>query len=191
MTPKIPVTAPRLDASDIAAAVRVLRSGHLVQGPEVAAFEEEFADLVDGRYCVAVNSGTSALWLTLLALGIEPGDEVIIPSFTFAATAAAVRLTGATPVFADIDPITFCLAPDAVAAAVTPRTTAVIPSTSSATPPPCMPSPPSPPATTSSWSRTRPRLTAQPWPAAQSAPWAPQAASASTQPRTCRPSKAD
>ncbi|MFD9605289.1 DegT/DnrJ/EryC1/StrS family aminotransferase [Streptomyces sp. NPDC056441] len=126
-TPLIPVAAPRLDAADIAAAVRVLESGHLVQGPEVAAFEAEFADLVDGRHCIAVNSGTSALWLTLLALGIGPGDEVIVPSFTFAATAAAVRLTGATAVFADITPDTFCLDPDAVRAAITPHTTAVIP----------------------------------------------------------------
>ncbi|MFF9593821.1 DegT/DnrJ/EryC1/StrS family aminotransferase [Streptomyces sp. NPDC014646] len=126
-TPPIPVAAPRLDATDIAAAIRVLESGHLVQGAEVAAFEAEFADLVDGRHCIAVNSGTSALWLTLLALGIGPGQEVIVPSFTFAATAAAVRLTGATPVFADITPDTFCLDPDAVRAAITPRTTAVIP----------------------------------------------------------------
>ncbi|WP_331753951.1 DegT/DnrJ/EryC1/StrS family aminotransferase [Streptomyces sp. NBC_00826] len=126
-TPPIPVAAPRLDEADIAAAVRVLESGHLVQGPEVAAFEDEFADLVDGHSCIAVNSGTSALWLTLLALGIGPGDEVIVPSFTFAATAAAVRLTGAVPVFADITPDTFCLDPDAVRAAITPRTAAVIP----------------------------------------------------------------
>jgi perosamine synthetase len=70
---------PHLDAADIAAAVRVLSSGHLVQGPEVAAFEDEFAELVAGRHCIAVNSGTSALWLTLLGLGIGPGDEVIGP----------------------------------------------------------------------------------------------------------------
>jgi perosamine synthetase len=123
----IPVAAPHLDATDIAAAVRVLCSGHLVQGAEVAAFEDEFAELVERRHCVAVNSGSSALWLTLLALGIGPGDEVIVPSFTFAATAAAVRLTGATTVFADINPGTFCLDPDAVRAAITPRTAAIIP----------------------------------------------------------------
>lgn len=92
----IPLAQPRLDEDEIAAAIRVLRSGHLVQGPEVAIFEREFAALVDGRDCVAVNSGTSALWLSLLALGIGPGDEVIVPSFTFTATAAAVCLTGAT-----------------------------------------------------------------------------------------------
>jgi dTDP-4-amino-4,6-dideoxygalactose transaminase len=122
----IPAAAPQLDAADIAAAVRVLRSGHLVQGTEVAAFEDEFAALVDGRHCIAVSSGSSALWLTILGLGIGPGDEVIVPSFTFAATAAAVRLTGATVVFADITPGTFCLDPSAVQAAITPRTAAVI-----------------------------------------------------------------
>ncbi|GAA4693687.1 DegT/DnrJ/EryC1/StrS family aminotransferase [Phytohabitans rumicis] len=99
----------------------------VVQGPEVAAFEQEFADLVDGRHCVAVNSGTSALQLTLLGLGIGPGDEVIAPSFSFAASANAVRLVGAEPVFVDIEPGSFCLDPDAVAAAVGPRTAAIMP----------------------------------------------------------------
>ena len=81
------------------------RSGMVAQGPEVAAFEQEFGDqLVDGRTCVAVNSGTSGLHLGLLAAGIGPGDEVIVPSFTFAATANSVALTGATPVFVDIEP---------------------------------------------------------------------------------------
>jgi dTDP-4-amino-4,6-dideoxygalactose transaminase len=96
-------------------------------GPEVASFEAEFAQLVDGRHCVAVNSGTSALHLALLAAGVGPGDEVIVPSFTFAATANAVVLAGAVPVFADIEPEYFCLDPDAVEAAVTARTAAVIP----------------------------------------------------------------
>ena len=83
---------------------------------------------MDGRHCVAVSSRTTALWLSLLALGIGPGDEVIVPSFTFAATAGTVALAGAVPVFADIDPVTFCLDPAAVAAAaITPRTAAVVP----------------------------------------------------------------
>ena len=112
---------------EVAAVLGVLRSGRLVQGQEVAAFEDEFAALVGGRTCVAVNSGTSALHLGLLAAGIGPGDEVVVPSFTFAATANAVVMTGATPVFADIEPATFSLDPDAVAAAVTARTAAVIP----------------------------------------------------------------
>ncbi|NMO50697.1 DegT/DnrJ/EryC1/StrS family aminotransferase [Actinoplanes sp. TBRC 11911] len=126
MTP-IAVAAPTLDDTEIAAAVRVLRSGALVQGSEVAAFEDEFSAHVDGRHCIAVSSGTTALWLSLLGLGIGPGDEVIVPSFTFAATAAAVRLTGADCVFADIDPHTYCLDPATAAAAITARTAAIIP----------------------------------------------------------------
>jgi dTDP-4-amino-4,6-dideoxygalactose transaminase len=113
--------------AEIEAAVRVLRSGMVVQGPEVAAFEQEFSALVNGRHCVAVNSGTSALQLTLMALNIKPGDEVIVPSFSFAASANAVRLVGATPVFVDIEPGTFCMDPRAAAAAVTPRTVAIMP----------------------------------------------------------------
>lgn len=105
----------------------VLASGGLAQGPQVAGFEEEFAAVVAGRHCVAVNSGTSALHLALLAVGVKPGDEVIVPSFTFAATANSVRLAGATPVFVDIEPGSFCIDPVAVEAAVTPRTRAVMP----------------------------------------------------------------
>ncbi|GLW45657.1 aminotransferase DegT [Streptomyces sp. NBRC 14336] len=123
----VPAARPVVDEEEIGAVVRVLRGGHVVQGPEVRAFEEEFSALVGGRHCVAVNSGTSALQLTLMALGIGPGDEVIVPSFSFAATANAVRLAGADVVFADIDATTFCLDPDAVEAAVTPRTAAVLP----------------------------------------------------------------
>jgi len=127
MNSMIPVAKPVLGDAEIAAAVRVLRSGALVQGAEVAAFETEFSSMVEGRHCIAVNSGTTALWLSLLGLGIGPGDEVIVPSFTFAATAAAVRLVGATCVFADIDPDTYCIDPAAAAAAVTSRTAAIIP----------------------------------------------------------------
>ncbi|MFI5533448.1 DegT/DnrJ/EryC1/StrS family aminotransferase [Kitasatospora sp. NPDC051853] len=123
----VPVARPVIGDEEIAAAVRVLRSGSVVQGPEVAAFEREFADLVDGRECVAVNSGTSALHLALLALGIGPGDEVVVPSFSFAATANAVRLAGAEPVFADIEPGSFGLDPAAAAAAIGPRTAALLP----------------------------------------------------------------
>jgi dTDP-4-amino-4,6-dideoxygalactose transaminase len=123
----IPPARPVIGEREIEAAVRVLRSGMVVQGPEVAAFEAEFAELVEGRHCVAVNSGTSALQLTLMAMGLGPGDEVIVPSFSFAASANAVRLVGAEPVFADIERDTFCLDPDAVAAAVGPRTAAIMP----------------------------------------------------------------
>jgi dTDP-4-amino-4,6-dideoxygalactose transaminase len=123
----IPAARPVIGEEEIAAAVRVLRGGMVVQGPEVAAFEDEFSVLVDDRHCVAVNSGTSALYLTLLALDLRPGDEVIVPSFSFAATANAVRLAGAVPVFADIEPDSFCLDPAAVAAAITSRTVAIMP----------------------------------------------------------------
>ncbi|MGN9777454.1 DegT/DnrJ/EryC1/StrS family aminotransferase [Micromonospora sp. H33] len=123
----IPPAKPVIGEAEIEAAVRVLRSGLVVQGPEVAAFEEEFGELVSGRHCVAVNSGTSALQLTLMALGFGPGDEIIVPSFSFAASANAVRLVGAEPVFVDIEPGSFCLDPEAVAAAVTPRTVAIMP----------------------------------------------------------------
>jgi perosamine synthetase len=118
---------PVVGEDEIEAAVRVLRSGMVVQGPEVAAFEEEFSGLVDGRHCVAVNSGTSALHLSLLAAGIKPGDEVIVPSFSFAATANAVRLAGGEPVFVDIEPAHFTMDPAAVTAAVGPRTAAIMP----------------------------------------------------------------
>jgi dTDP-4-amino-4,6-dideoxygalactose transaminase len=126
--PTIPVASPLVGDEERREVDRVLASGMLSQGPEVAAFEQEFADaLVDGRTCVALNSGTSAAHLGLLACGIGPGDEVVIPSFTFAATANAVALTGATPVFADVDPDQMCLDPAAVEAVVTPRTTALMP----------------------------------------------------------------
>ncbi|MDO5498860.1 MAG: DegT/DnrJ/EryC1/StrS family aminotransferase [Propionibacteriaceae bacterium] len=123
----MPVVKPLIGDAEHQAVAAVIASGHLVQGAQVEAFETEFAELVDGRPCVAVSSGTSALHLALLASGIGPGDEVIVPSFTFAATANAVCLTGAHPVFADIDPGTFCLDPEAVADAVTPRTAAIMP----------------------------------------------------------------
>ncbi|MFF4095227.1 DegT/DnrJ/EryC1/StrS family aminotransferase [Streptomyces sp. NPDC001834] len=123
----IRAAAPVIAEDEIEAAVRVLRGGMVAQGPEVAAFEEEFSQIVDGRHCVAVNSGTSALHLSLVALGIGPGDEVIVPSFTFAATANAVRLAGATPVFVDIERDSFCLSPQAAEAAITPRTAAIMP----------------------------------------------------------------
>jgi perosamine synthetase len=123
----IPAARPLIGEAEIEAAVRVLRSGAVVQGPEVAAFEQEFSALVAGRHCVAVNSGTSALHLALLALGIGPADEVVVPSFSFAASANAVRLAGAEPVFADIDPVTFCVDPAAVQAAIGPRTAAIMP----------------------------------------------------------------
>ena len=123
----IAAAMPLIGDEERAAVDRVLASGMLAQGPEVAAFEAEFSVLVGGLHCIAVNSGTSALHLGLAAAGIGRGDEVIVPSFTFAATANSVALTGATPVFADIEPDFFCLDPSAVEAAITRRTAAIMP----------------------------------------------------------------
>ena len=124
----IPPARPIIGDEERAAVDRVMRSGMLAQGPEVAAFEQEFAEHFGlGRACVAVNSGTSGLHLGLLASGIGRGQEVIVPSFTFAATANSVALTGATPVFADIDPATFCLDAGSVESAITERTAAIMP----------------------------------------------------------------
>jgi perosamine synthetase len=127
-TGTIPAAKPIIGDEERAAVDRVLRSGMIAQGPEVAAFEQEFADaLVGCRTTVAVSSGTTGLHLGLLAAGVGPGDEVIVPSFTFAATANSVALTGATPVFADIEPDYFGLAPAAVEAVVTARTVGIMP----------------------------------------------------------------
>ncbi|WP_323100613.1 DegT/DnrJ/EryC1/StrS aminotransferase family protein [Intrasporangium sp. YIM S08009] len=128
MQPFIPPAKPIIGDEEREAVDRVMRSGMLAQGPEVAAFEREFAEHFSlGRACVAVNSGTSGQHLGLLACGVGPGDEVIVPSFTFAATANSVALTGATPVFADIDADDFCLSHTAVEAAVTERTVGIMP----------------------------------------------------------------
>jgi dTDP-4-amino-4,6-dideoxygalactose transaminase len=124
----IPAALPIIGDAEREAVDRVLRAGMLAQGPEVAAFESEFSEqVVNDHHCIAVNSGTSALHLSLLAAGIGPGDEVIVPSFTFAATANSVAMTGATPVFADVEADYFSLDPEAVKAAITPRTAAVMP----------------------------------------------------------------
>ena len=124
----IPPAKPLIGDEEREAVDRVLRSGMVAQGPEVAAFEREFADhFVAGRPVVAVNSGTSGLHLGLLAAGVGPGDEVIVPSFTFAATGNSVALAGAVPVFADIDPVTFTLDPASVRASITERTKGIMP----------------------------------------------------------------
>lgn len=127
-TPLIPAAKPLIGRAERKAVDRVLRSGMIAQGPEVAAFEAEFgAHFVQGRVCVAVNSGTAGQHLGQLAAGIGPGDEVIVPSFTFAATGNSVALTGATPVFVDIEPETFGLDPAAVEKAITKKTRAIMP----------------------------------------------------------------
>ena len=123
----IPAAKPIIGDDEREAVDRVLRSGMLAQGPEVAAFEEEFSAHVGGRHCVAMNSGTSALHLGFIAAGIERGDEVIVPSFSFAATANSVVLAGGVPVFADIDPKTFNMDPDHVESLITKKTKAIMP----------------------------------------------------------------
>ena len=123
----IPAAKPLIGAEEREAVDRVLQSGMLAQGSEVAAFESEFSAIVGNRHCIAVNSGTSGLHMALEALGLDTGDEVIVPSFTFAATANSVALTGATPVFVDIDPQTFNIDPKAIEAAITPKTKAIQP----------------------------------------------------------------
>lgn len=124
----IPPAKPLIGDEEREAVDRVMRSGMIAQGPEVASFEQEFSTHFGlDRACVAVNSGTSGLHLGLLSSGVKAGDEVIVPSFTFAATANSVALTGATPVFADIDPGSFCLDPASVEASITERTVAIMP----------------------------------------------------------------
>lgn len=124
----IPAARPIIGDEERLAVDAVLASGQLAQGTEVAKFETEFSEvLVDGRPSVAVNSGTAGLHLGLLASGIGPGDEVIVPSFTFAATANSVALTGATPVFADIELDHYCLSPESVKSAITSRTAGILP----------------------------------------------------------------
>ena len=108
------------------AIVRVLDSGRYILGPEVSAFEREFADYCGCEHAIAVANGTDAITIALRAMGVGPGDEVVVPSFTFYASAEAIPPTGATPVFCDIDPDTYCVTADTVRAVLTPRTRAVI-----------------------------------------------------------------
>jgi len=108
---QVPVARPMLGEEEIAAVADVLRSGMLAQGKVTAAFEEAFAEYCGAAHAVAVNSGTAALHAVLLASGIGPGDSVIVPSFSFIATATCVSMCGATPLFADVDPRTFNIDP--------------------------------------------------------------------------------
>src|SRR4051794_38814026 len=120
-TPLLPLRA-RIDE-----AIRgVLDDSRYILGPNVAAFEQEFAAYLGARHAVGVANGTDALTIALRAMGVGPGDEVVVPSFSFYASAEAVPPTGARPVFCDVDPETYVVTPEAVRAAVTPRTKAVI-----------------------------------------------------------------
>lgn len=123
----IPLAKPQLGPEETAAVVEVLESGMLASGQRVEQFESAFADAIGIEFAVAVGSGTAALHLSLLAMGVGEGDEVIVPSFTFAASANSIRMTGATPVFADIDPSDYTIHAAAIEPLIGSRTRAVMP----------------------------------------------------------------
>jgi dTDP-4-amino-4,6-dideoxygalactose transaminase len=129
MIPLVDLTAQyhSIQAEIDSAIHQVLESGHFILGPNVTALEQEVAAYLGVRHGVGVASGTDALVIALRALGIGPHDEVIVPAYTFFATAGAVMMVGARPVFVDIDPHTFCLSIEQVAARITPKTKAIIP----------------------------------------------------------------
>ena len=122
----IPVARPWMEEQEAAAARRAILSGWVTQGPEVAAFEREFAEAVGAAHACAVSSCTTALHLALVALGVGAGDEVVTVSHSFIATTNAIRYCGATPVFVDIDPVTLNIDPALVEAAIGPRTKAIL-----------------------------------------------------------------
>jgi len=128
---KILINKPFLDEKEIHAAERVLRSGILTSksgsGSNVLRFEKAFSKFIGSKYSIALNSGTAALHSSLVAAGIGKNDEVIVPSFTFVATAEMVAFAGARPVFTDIDPKTYCINPTKVEEVITSRTKAIIP----------------------------------------------------------------
>ncbi len=124
---RISIAQPQISDEEVAEVSRVLRSGMIASGPETKLFEEEFARFVGTKYACAVNNGTSALSLSLSALGIGPGDEVITTPLTFVATANSILSCGARPVFADIEEDCFNLSPDSVMGAITERTRAIMP----------------------------------------------------------------
>jgi perosamine synthetase len=127
----IPINLPQIGEEEVQAVVKVLRSGMLTSGlgmgPMVSRFETDYARFFDSKHAVAVNTGTAALHAALMAVGVRQGDEVILPSFTFVATAEAVVLSGAKPVFADIDPDTYNLSPEAAEKLITKKTKAILP----------------------------------------------------------------
>ena len=126
MAIRIPLSSPDIDENDIAAVVAVLRSSRLSLGPVLEDFERKFADYLEIPHAVATSSGTAGLHLSLLALGIGAGDEVIIPSFTFIAAANAIRYVGAVPVFVDVEAVTLNMDPSLVERLITPRTKALM-----------------------------------------------------------------
>ena len=125
--PRIPLAVPDLTGNELDYVTDAVRSSWISSiGPYIDRFEDEFARACGTRAALSVCNGTAALHIALLALGVGPGDEVIVPSLTYIATANAVRYTGAEPVFADVDPATWCLDSERVAAAVTPRTRGIV-----------------------------------------------------------------
>lgn len=124
--PFVPYGRQVIDDADVAAVVNVLRGDWLTTGPTVVEFENKFAEFVGARHAVAVSSGTAALHLAMMAAGVGPGDEVIVPALTFVASANAARYVGATVVFADIDEHSFVIDTAEVARLVTPRTKAIV-----------------------------------------------------------------
>jgi perosamine synthetase len=122
----VPVARPHLGQEEVSAAGRAILSGWVTQGPEVAAFEQEFAAYVGSPFACAVSSGTTALHLALLAVGVRPGDEVITVSHSYIATANSIRYCGARPVFVDIDPATFNIDPGKIEPAISERTRAIL-----------------------------------------------------------------
>jgi len=127
--PFLPFARPDIGDAEIAAVTEALRSGWVTTGPKARAFEQAFTDYLGGNglHSIAVNSATAGLHLALEALGIGPGDEVIAPTLTFTATVEVVRYLGADPVLVDVDPVTLNIAPEAIRAAITPRTKAIMP----------------------------------------------------------------
>jgi dTDP-4-amino-4,6-dideoxygalactose transaminase len=127
----IPINAPQIGKEEIEAVVKVLKSGILTHGlgagPMVTKFEKEFTNFVKTKHSIAVNSGTAALHTAIVAADIKLGDEVILPSFTFVATAEVVVIAGAKPVFVDIDPETYNIFPEKIEKAITKKTKAIIP----------------------------------------------------------------
>ena len=122
----IPIALPLMDEREAEAAKRPIMSGWVTQGPEVAAFEKEFAEFVGAKHACAVSSCTTALHLALLAAGVGPGDEVITVSHSYIATANSIRYCGAQPVFADIQPETYNLDPELLEGLINPSTRAIL-----------------------------------------------------------------
>src|SRR5258707_6322708 len=122
----LPFALPHITQAEIDEVADTLRSGWLTTGPKTKRFEREFAERVDAPYAMAVNSGTAAMHLALDAIGLQPGDEVIVPVYTFTATAEVVVYFRARPVFVDVDPITCNLDPTQLERHITPRTRAIM-----------------------------------------------------------------